>query len=351
MPAGGPAIITRDKATNGFRNHNSQSHIARDSSSRNGMLVIKEPTAIKPISPIHVPGKGKEIMDCPINSKSMITGFKFKSNEGEASSSSRMKIYVNRFGNLNKERFVVTEQGGSLSLERESVSLNLTGFSIPRNNKFELLAEIEEGNGEKNAEGDFHNEDPGIEEDPTIVEAPPCEQVNSISNIYSCPNDCDNLEDQGLTISSPLNKGIYELLVMDYLLNTEKSSNIDVSQCISLDQGNASENERNCRDNNLRPKEKVVVKKENVELGLNSNANENGELLEQGELPQKGKEKDLIIDFKSSSTSHFHSDAFTDTNELEISAKCFAKDENDISFNKFHNKCGKKGKILVLQSA
>ncbi|PKU71911.1 hypothetical protein MA16_Dca013792 [Dendrobium catenatum] len=50
-------------------------------------------------------------------------------------------------------------------------------------------------------------------------------------------------------------------------------------------------------DNMLGLNEKAWIEKENVELGLNSRVNEDDDLLKEGELSQKGKEKLLIVDW------------------------------------------------------
>ncbi|PKU78243.1 hypothetical protein MA16_Dca018043 [Dendrobium catenatum] len=70
-----------------------------------------------------------------------------------------------------------------------------------------------------------------IHSDSTIMDAPPIVHVNDIGTLVYRPNDCDNLENQGLTDSLSLNIANSELLVMDCLLNTNKSSNVYVALC------------------------------------------------------------------------------------------------------------------------
>ncbi|KAI0498698.1 hypothetical protein KFK09_019588 [Dendrobium nobile] len=45
----------------------------------------------------------------------------------------------------------------------------------------------------------------------------------------------------------------------------------------------------------------------------------------------------------------YHSDAYTDT-EIDILAKCYAREDNDLSFSKGHSKRGRKPRNVILQS-
>ncbi|PKU73076.1 hypothetical protein MA16_Dca024089 [Dendrobium catenatum] len=100
-----------------------------------------------------------------------------------------------------------------------------------------------------------------IDLEPTIMANPLSVHVNAISSLACCPIVYDNSENQGLTNSLSLNIANSELPVMDCLLNTNKSYNIDVDLCNLNDQGDLVRNERNNKDNNLGTNEKALVEK------------------------------------------------------------------------------------------
>ncbi|XP_028556466.1 uncharacterized protein LOC110116069 [Dendrobium catenatum] len=91
--------------------------------------------------------------------------------------------------------------------------------------------------------------------------------------------------------------------LQDYMKKSMHNNQISekISFLLEFNKGTASRSERNGRehmgmDNNLRVSELDLVMEENVELSLNSNENIDGDLLEDGEPPPKGKDNDLIID-------------------------------------------------------
>ncbi|KAI0492362.1 hypothetical protein KFK09_026633 [Dendrobium nobile] len=96
MPAVGPAAVADGEATDGFDFVNM---LTSGCPVKNGNLVIREPAVPLSISPILVPGKGKEIVDSRKGHGSPLTGLKFNHTDGENSSSSDLKIFVNHYGN------------------------------------------------------------------------------------------------------------------------------------------------------------------------------------------------------------------------------------------------------------
>ncbi|PKU80089.1 hypothetical protein MA16_Dca021716 [Dendrobium catenatum] len=57
----------------------------------------------------------------------------------------------------------------------------------------------------------------------------------------------------------------------------------------------------------------------------------------------------LHLEGKTPNHSNYNSDAFTDTEDLDINAKCHARDDNDNSYIKVQSKKGRKPKHVVLQ--
>ncbi|KAI0492099.1 hypothetical protein KFK09_026364 [Dendrobium nobile] len=69
----------------------------------------------------------------------------------------------------------------------------------------------------------------------------------------------------------------------------------------------------------------------------------------ENEFPQHTSLSEHSSVSKTFSTTYYNSDVLTDTKDMQIAAKYFAKDDNDFSFSKVHSKRGRKPKHISLQ--
>ncbi|KAL0904407.1 hypothetical protein M5K25_026511 [Dendrobium thyrsiflorum] len=100
MPAECPATISGGR--------NAAVPLVDGNSPSNAPLIIREPTFVKPKTPTPVIGKGKEIVGC-VDMKTPRSLNLCRSNDLEASSSSGLKLFVNRFGNAVAKSIPVSE--------------------------------------------------------------------------------------------------------------------------------------------------------------------------------------------------------------------------------------------------
>ncbi|KAH0448010.1 hypothetical protein IEQ34_021810 [Dendrobium chrysotoxum] len=216
-------------------------------------------------------------------------------------------------------------------------------------NTLKMLANIEEP-----IEASSVHTEPSL----VIIDVSSFAEGNNFSNTSIVVNKCENMDEQMLAITSTQNNVISipttlcvinkNLLDMEFIMTNNNCINIISFQSVVNDQDNMMKINAGSDisskgnvgiGNSLEQGELVIIVKENEELGMNSK-----ESVKDGVKFEEG----LQNDSKLPSNSHYHSDAFTDTEDMAYFAKCFAKDDNDTSYIKFHNRRGRKNKNFSL---
>ncbi|PKU59070.1 Apocytochrome f [Dendrobium catenatum] len=146
------------------------------------------------------------------------------------------------------------------------------------------------------------------------------EEVNLNSN-YSLPIDSVIVIDQN-TISDNNNVSIFvEPLLVEGLFNKNIINEVTIL-CEVVPQISTQ----------------VMVEKITSSM-INNVSNMEGDVFYwEGELPLFKRLSCTINESKILLNDHYHRDAFTDTEDMDIMSKCFARDDNDISFSKGHGR-------------